>query len=58
MPLDGELERNGAHFRLLPIEDAQTLAPLGLIQRRSAPRSALAQACFDEARLWLGLLQP
>ncbi|MEK1905269.1 MAG: LysR family transcriptional regulator, partial [Pseudomonas sp.] len=35
---------------LTPIDDAHTLAPLGLILRRSLPRSALAEACFDEAR--------
>jgi hypothetical protein len=34
------------HLRLQPIEQASTLAPLGLIMRRSAPRSALAEACF------------
>jgi DNA-binding transcriptional LysR family regulator len=46
MPLDGGLERLTDHLRLQPIEDAQTLAPLGLIMRRGAPRSALAEACF------------
>ena len=30
-----------------------TLALQGLIMRRSAPASALAQACFEEAREWL-----
>ena len=34
------------HLRLHPIEDARTLARLGLIMRREAPRSALAEACF------------
>ena len=33
-------------LRIQPIEDAQTLVPLGLIMRRGAPRSALAEACF------------
>jgi len=47
MPLDSGLEILTEHLRLQPIADAQTLARLGLIMRRSAPRSALAQACFD-----------
>lgn len=46
MPLDSGLEMLQPHLNLLPIEDARTLAPLGLIMRRSAPRSALAEACF------------
>ncbi|PNG30791.1 LysR family transcriptional regulator [Pseudomonas protegens] len=46
MPLDSGLEIVTEHLRLHPIADAQTLARLGLIMRRSAPRSALAQACF------------
>jgi DNA-binding transcriptional LysR family regulator len=46
MPLDAGLENLTDHLRLQPIENAQTLARLGLIMRRSAPRSALAEACF------------
>ncbi|MBV4460867.1 LysR family transcriptional regulator [Pseudomonas sp. COR58] len=46
MPLDGGLENLTDHLRLQPIENARTLAPLGLIMRRGAPRSALAEACF------------
>jgi DNA-binding transcriptional LysR family regulator len=46
MPLDGGLDALTEHLRLQPIEDAHTLARLGLIMRRSAPRSALAEACF------------
>ena len=38
-------------LRLHPIADAQTLAPLGLIMRREAPRSALAEACFALNRI-------
>ncbi|SDI26344.1 LysR substrate-binding domain-containing protein [Pseudomonas panipatensis] len=53
MPLGSGLDAHGSHLRLLPIEDARTLAPLGLILRRSAPRSALAEACFEEAGLLL-----
>ncbi|WP_213878288.1 LysR family transcriptional regulator [Pseudomonas sp. dw_358] len=46
MPLDGSLDALTEHLRLQPIEHAHTLAPLGLIMRRQAPRSALAEACF------------
>ena len=46
MPLDGGLENLTDNLRLQPIENAQTLARLGLIMRRGAPRSALAEACF------------
>jgi DNA-binding transcriptional LysR family regulator len=48
MPLDGGLETLTEHLRLHPIEDARTLARLGLIMRRSAPRFALAEACFAQ----------
>ncbi|WP_397450933.1 LysR family transcriptional regulator [Pseudomonas sp. NA-150] len=50
MPLEGGLESLTEHLRLHPIADAQTLARLGLIMRRGAPRSALAEACFIEYR--------
>ena len=46
MPLEGGLEALTDDLRLHPIADAQTLATLGLIMRREAPRSALAEACF------------
>ncbi|QRK84654.1 LysR family transcriptional regulator [Pseudomonas granadensis] len=46
MPLDGGAETLADHLRLQPIENARTLAPLGLIMRRGAPRSSLAEACF------------
>ncbi|WP_137818941.1 LysR family transcriptional regulator [Pseudomonas sp. 2FG] len=50
MPLTGGLDALTEHLCLQPIEDARTLAPLGLIMRRAAPRSALAEACFVEAK--------
>lgn len=56
MPLDGGLDALTEHLRLQPIENAQTLANLGLIMRRSAPRSALAEACF--ALYQKSLLEP
>ena len=51
IPIDGT--PSDGHLRLLPIEGAHTLAAQGLIMRRSAPASPLAQACFEEAREWL-----
>ncbi|PWB32554.1 LysR family transcriptional regulator [Pseudomonas sp. SDI] len=51
MPLAAGLEALTTTLRLQPIEAASTLAPLGLIMRRTAPRSALAEACFAEYRL-------
>ncbi|VXC07473.1 DNA-binding transcriptional regulator, LysR family [Pseudomonas sp. 8Z] len=53
MPLPTDGQTMIGNLRLLPIEDAHTLAPLGLILRRGGPSSPLAQACFDEARDWL-----
>ncbi|MBM7063177.1 LysR family transcriptional regulator [Pseudomonas sp. UL073] len=47
MPLPSGLSALDAELRLQPIEDAHTLAPLGLIMRRGEPRSALAAACFE-----------
>lgn len=55
MPLDSGLDALAEHLALTPIASAHTLAPLGLILRRSAPRSALAEACLAEART---LLEP
>lgn len=49
MPLYGGVDMLTKNLRVHPIEHTQTLAPLGLIMRRSAPRSALAEACFQEA---------
>ena len=46
MPLDGGLENLTEDLRLQPIDEARTMARLGLIMRRSAPRSALAEACL------------
>ncbi|MDB6049268.1 MAG: regulatory protein LysR [Pseudomonas sp.] len=54
MPLQSGLETLSEHVRLQPIADAQTLARLGLIMRRSAPRSALAEACFSTYKTIIG----
>lgn len=53
MPLDSGFASPTEHLTLTPIEDAHTLAPLGLILRRSAPRSVLAEACFREVERYL-----
>ena len=53
MPLDSSTRGADQHLQLMPIEQAQTLSPLGLIMRRSAPISPLAQASFKEAQEWL-----
>jgi DNA-binding transcriptional LysR family regulator len=50
VPLDSGLDELAEHLYLTPIDDAQTLAPLGLILRSHEPRSALADACFNEAK--------
>jgi hypothetical protein len=44
--LEGGLHDMAEDLRIQPIEGAQSLVPLGLIMRRGAPRSALAEACF------------
>ncbi|CAM3629397.1 LysR family transcriptional regulator [Pseudomonas wadenswilerensis] len=48
MPLAAGLEVLTERLRLQPIEQACTLAPLGLIMRRTAPRSVLAEVCLAE----------
>ncbi|HHJ1299300.1 LysR family transcriptional regulator [Pseudomonas sp. P1B16] len=50
MPLDCGLEDLSDHMRILPIVDASIHSPVGLLLRRSEPRSAIAEQCFDEAR--------
>ncbi|MCI1740616.1 MAG: LysR family transcriptional regulator [Pseudomonas veronii] len=46
MPLDGGLDALTEHLRLQPIEDAHTLARLGLIMRRSAPTLCVGGSVF------------
>ncbi|HDS1737011.1 MULTISPECIES: LysR family transcriptional regulator [Pseudomonas] len=54
MPLDCGLEELSRDMRIIPVTDASVLSPLGLLLRRSEPRSAIAQQCFDEARALFG----
>lgn len=50
MPLDCGLEDLSEHLRIIPVADANIHSPVGLLLRRSEPRSAIAEQCFDEAR--------
>ncbi|MDH0648862.1 LysR family transcriptional regulator [Pseudomonas sp. GD03858] len=50
MPLDCGLEELSQHMRIIPVQDASIHSPVGLLLRRSEPRSAIAEQCFDEAR--------
>nr|WP_314619866.1 LysR family transcriptional regulator [uncultured Pseudomonas sp.] len=50
MPLNFGLEDLSEHLRIIPIADASIHSPVGLLLRRSEPRSAIAEQCFDEAR--------
>jgi DNA-binding transcriptional LysR family regulator len=57
VPLNSGHSEANEHLALTPIEDAHTLAPLGLIMRGSGPRSPLAEACFGQAQQLLGAAQ-
>ncbi|GLU40765.1 LysR family transcriptional regulator [Pseudomonas sp. NBRC 100443] len=50
MPLNCGLETLSEHLRITPIAGASIHSPIGLLQRRTEPRSALAEKCFAEAR--------
>jgi hypothetical protein len=54
MPLNCGLEDLSEHLRIVPVADAAIHSPVGLLLRRSEPRSAIAEQCFTEAR---GLFQ-
>ena len=51
MPLGCGLETLSDHMRIIPITDASIHSPVGLLLRRSEPRSALAEQCFAQAQL-------
>ncbi|MOA69353.1 hypothetical protein D3C78_1974870 [compost metagenome] len=38
----------------MQLPDASVLAPLGLVMRKTEPRSAIAEKCFAEARKLFG----
>ncbi|KDM90559.1 LysR family transcriptional regulator [Photobacterium galatheae] len=50
MPLRSGIEAMNEHLNIVPITDAVIHSPLGLVMRRSEPRSALAEKCFTEAK--------
>jgi len=50
MPLNCGLEDLSEHMRITPITEARVLSPVGLLLRRSEPRSAIAEQCFNQAR--------
>lgn len=50
MPLHSGVETLNEHLDLLPITDGSTNAPMGLLMRKTEPRSALAEKCFEEAK--------
>jgi len=50
MPLDCGLEDLNQYMRIIPVQEASIHSPVGLLLRRSEPRSAIAEQCFDEAR--------
>ncbi|MFK0089567.1 LysR family transcriptional regulator [Pseudomonas sp. NPDC090755] len=55
MPLQYGLEELSEHIRILPISSASVHAPIGLLLRRTEPRSALAEKCFAEVKAMLGM---
>jgi len=54
MPLNCGLEDLSEHMRITPITEASVLSPVGLLLRRSEPRSAIAEQCFEQARIVFG----
>ncbi|MBA1196996.1 LysR family transcriptional regulator [Pseudomonas plecoglossicida] len=54
MPLNCGLEDLSEHMRITPITEASVLSPVGLLLRRSEPRSAIAEQCFNQARIVFG----
>ncbi|MBF8779688.1 LysR family transcriptional regulator [Pseudomonas fulva] len=49
MPLHCGLEALNQHLRIIPVAEASIHSPVGLLLRRSAPRSAIAEQCFARA---------
>ena len=50
MPLDSGLESPIENLAFIHLPDASVLAPLGMVMRKTEPRSAIAEKCFAEAR--------
>ena len=50
MPLDSGLESPIENLAFINLPDASVLAPLGMVMRKTEPRSAIAEKCFAEAK--------
>ncbi|WP_047287814.1 LysR family transcriptional regulator [Pseudomonas protegens] len=50
MPLDSGLDSPIENLAFIQLPDASVLAPLGLVMRKTEPRSAIAEKCFAEAK--------
>ena len=50
MPLDSDLESPIENLGFINLPDASVLAPLGMVMRKTEPRSAIAEKCFGEAK--------
>ncbi|MBC2658525.1 LysR family transcriptional regulator [Pseudomonas sp. MSSRFD41] len=50
MPLDSGLDSPIENLAFISLPDASVLAPLGMVMRKTEPRSAIAEKCFAEAR--------
>ncbi|NMX57746.1 MULTISPECIES: LysR family transcriptional regulator [unclassified Pseudomonas] len=50
MPLDSGMENPIENLAFINLPDASVLAPLGLVMRKTEPRSAIAEKCFTHAK--------
>ena len=50
MPLDSGLESPIENLAFIHLPDASVLAPLGMVMRKTEPRSVIAEKCFAEAK--------
>lgn len=50
MPLNSGLEHMNDALQIIPIEDARIHARMGLLMRKTEPRSAVAERCFIKAQ--------
>jgi len=50
MPLDSGLESPIENLAFINLPDASVLAPLGMVMRKTEPRSAIAEKCFAQAK--------
>ena len=54
MPLDSGMENPIENLACINLPDASVLAPLGLVMRKTEPRSAIAEKCFAHAQQMFG----